>query len=86
LSHRLIALLTVLTAVLLASLAGVGHTQVHEGVTAIVHVTADAVHLLAAGAWLGGLLPPGMVVVSSRAKQLSNDDAVLVLSRFSGMA
>ncbi len=85
-SHRLIALLTVLTAVLLASLAGVGHTQVHEGVTAIVHVTADAVHLLAAGAWLGGLLPPGMVVVSSRAKQLSNDDAVLVLSRFSGMA
>jgi putative copper resistance protein D len=27
-----------------------------------------------------------MVVVSSRAKQLSNDDAVLVLSRFSGMA
>jgi len=86
LSHRLIALLTVLTAVLLASMAGVGHTQVHEGVTAIVHVTADAVHLLAAGAWLGGLLPPGMVVVSSRAKQLSNDDAVLVLSRFSGMA
>ena len=85
-SHRLIALLTVLTAVLLASLAGVGHTQVHEGVTAIVHVTADAVHLLAAGAWLGRLLPPGMVVVSSRAKQLSDDDAVLVLSRFSGMA
>jgi putative copper export protein len=37
-------------------LAGVGHTQGHEGVTAIVHVTADAVHLLAAGAWLGG--PP----------------------------
>ncbi len=86
LSRRLIALLTVLTLILLASLAGVGHTQVHEGVTAIVHVTADAVHLLAAGAWLGGLVPLGMVAVSSRAKQLSNDDAVLVLSRFSGMA
>ncbi len=52
----------------------------------VMYVTADAVHLLAAGVWLGGLLPLGMVVVSSRAKQLSNDDAVLVLSRFSGMA
>jgi len=52
----------------------------------VMYVTADAVHLLAAGVWLGGLLPLGMVVVSSWAKQLSNDDAVLVLSRFSGMA
>jgi hypothetical protein len=38
LSHRLIALLTVLTAVLLASLAGVGHTQVHEGVYTLWNV------------------------------------------------
>lgn len=85
-SRRLIALSAVLAAVLLASLAGVGHTQVHEGPSAIIHVTADAVHLLAAGAWLGGLLPLGMVVVLCGMKQLPNDDAVLVLSRFSGMA
>lgn len=85
-SRRLSILLPVLAAILLASLAGFGHTQVDEGVPAIVHVTSDAVHLLAAGAWLGGLLPLGMVVASCRTKQLSNDDAVYVLSRFSGMA
>ena len=86
LSRGLVGRLAVLAAVLLGSLAGVGHTQVHEGVPAIVHVTSDVVHLLAAGAWLGGLLPLGMVVVSCRIKQVSNDDAVFVLSRFSGMA
>jgi putative copper resistance protein D len=64
-------------------LADVGHTQVHEGVPAIVQVAADAVHLLAAGAWLGGLLPLAM---ACGAKQLSNDEAVFVLSRFSSMA
>ena len=85
-SRRLSVVLAVLAAILLASLAGVGHTQVHEGVPAIVHITSDAIHLLAAGAWLGGLLPLGMVVTSCRTKQLSFDDAVFVLSRFSGMA
>jgi len=86
LGRRLGILFAVLAAFLLASLAGVGHTQVNEGVPAIVHVTSDAVHLLAAGAWLGGLLPLGMVVASCRTKQPSYDDAVFVLSRFSGMA
>ena len=86
LSDRPIRILTVLAAILLASLAGVGHTQVHEGVPAVAHVTADAVHLLAAGAWLGGLLLLGMAMLVCRAKQLSNDDAVSALSRFSGMA
>lgn len=84
--RRPITLLVFTAAVLLASLAGVGHTQVHEGVSAIVHVTADAVHLLAAGAWLGGLVPLAMIVVSCRRKQLLDDEAVFVLSRFSGMA
>lgn len=86
LNRRLSIFLTVLAAILLASLAGVGHTYVDEGVPAIVHVTSHAVHLLAAGAWLGGLLPLGMVLASCRTKQLSNDHAVFVLSRFSGMA
>ena len=86
LSDRPIRILAVLAAILLASLAGVGHTQVHEGVPAVAHVTADAVHLLAAGAWLGGLLPLGMIVVACRTKQLSNNEAVFALARFSGMA
>lgn len=86
LNRRSIGFLAALAAILLASLAGVGHTQIQEGVPAVAHIAADAVHLLAAGVWLGGLLPLGMVVVSCRTKQTSNEDAVLVLSRFSGMA
>jgi putative copper resistance protein D len=86
LSDRSIRFLAILAAILLASLTGVGHTQIHEGVPAIVHVTADAVHLLAAGAWLGGLVPLGLVVAACRAKQLPSDEAVFVLSRFSSMA
>src|SRR3979411_1253753 len=42
LSRHAIALLSFLAAILLASLAGVGHTQVHEGVPAGVHVTDGA--------------------------------------------
>src|SRR5262249_13919337 len=47
----------ILAAMLLASLAGVGHTQMEEGWASPVHVLSDAAHLLAAGAWLGGLVP-----------------------------
>jgi len=46
-----------LVAVLLASLAGTGHAQIEEGWMSLVHVGSDAAHLLAAGAWLGGLVP-----------------------------
>jgi len=42
---------------LLVSLAGVGHSQIEEGAAGAVHVVSDAAHLLAAGAWLGGLVP-----------------------------
>ncbi|WGR95192.1 copper homeostasis membrane protein CopD [Bradyrhizobium sp. ISRA443] len=85
LRRHLLILLTALAAILLSSLAGVGHTQIHEGALGIVHVTADAVHLLAAGAWLGGLLPLGVVVASCRMRQLAHDSTIVVLSRFSGM-
>lgn len=85
LSRRLIAFLTILAAMLLASLAGVGHTQVDNGVSSVVHVTSDAVHLLAGGAWLGGLLPLLLFLAPDRGESISRDEAVLVLSRFSGM-
>jgi len=53
-----------LAAVLLASLAGTGHAQIEEGWTGLVHVGADAAHLLAAGAWLGGLVPLGFILLN----------------------
>ena len=75
------------TAALLASLAGVGHSQIEEGVAGVIHVTSDAAHLLAAGAWLGGLLPLGFILAhygretdTARAGDLEE-----VLLRFSGM-
>jgi putative copper resistance protein D len=43
-------------AALLVTLAGVGHSQVEEGVAGAIHVLSDSAHLLAAGAWLGGLI------------------------------
>jgi putative copper resistance protein D len=47
----------------LASLAGTGHAQIEEGWIGLVHVGSDATHLLAAGAWLGGLVPLGFILL-----------------------
>src|SRR6202048_1587433 len=52
-----------LAAILLASLAGTGHVQVEEGWMSLAHVGSDAAHLLAAGAWLGGLVPLGFILL-----------------------
>jgi putative copper resistance protein D len=65
-----------LAGLLLAGLAGVGHTQQSNG---IIHVGADALHLLAAGAWIGGLLVLGYILAYDQ------EDAEPVLMRFSGM-
>src|SRR5260370_12302181 len=55
-------IMSFLTGALLASLAGVGHSQIEEGVAGVIHVTSHAAHLLAPGAWLGGLLPLGFIL------------------------
>lgn len=74
-----------LAAVVLGSLAAVGHTQGDEGISAGIHGLADAVHLLASGAWLGGLLPLSLFLAPGLKVHISNDDVVVALSRFSGM-
>ncbi|OYU88877.1 MAG: copper resistance protein CopD [Bradyrhizobiaceae bacterium PARB1] len=80
-------LIAVLAAGLLASLAGAGHAQMKDGWEGALHVTADAAHLLAAGAWLGGLLPLGVILLGSRATRMDavTIDVESVLTRFSGM-
>jgi putative copper resistance protein D len=77
----------VLAAALLISLAGVGHSQVEEGFAGAVHVISDAGHLLAAGAWLGGLIPLVLVLSTNRRDRDVSPAADLdqVLMRFSGM-
>jgi putative copper resistance protein D len=72
-------LVMLLAAALLASLAAVGHTQQTEGGAHIVHVGADAMHLLAAGAWLGGLVALAYTLLHA------DGDEEQILMRFSGM-
>jgi putative copper resistance protein D len=74
-----------LAAMLLASLAGTGHTQVEEGGASLVHIISDVAHLLAAGAWLGGLI--ALAYILARHPDASHDLAAIedVLQRFSGM-
>jgi putative copper resistance protein D len=43
--------------ILVASLAWAGHGGATPGTAGYVHVAADVLHLSAAGAWLGGLIP-----------------------------
>ena len=53
---RMLAIL-VLSLLLLVSLGWVGHAVEGQGVTRLLHQINQMVHLLAAGLWLGGLLP-----------------------------
>jgi putative copper resistance protein D len=76
-----------LSAALLASLAGVGHTLIHEGITWIIHLSADGLHLLAAGAWLGGLVSLFYLVATALRTSSPDDDveASNAALRFSSM-
>ena len=75
-----------LAALLLASLAGTGHTRISEGWAGPVHIASDVAHLLAAGLWLGGLWPLSLLVVAARSPQPHGLPIAEVLSRFSGVA
>ncbi len=55
-----------LTGGLLGSLAWVGHAVGAEGGERWLHLAMDAVHLLAAAAWLGALVPLGFILAQAR--------------------
>lgn len=74
-----------LAAGLLASLAGTGHSQVEEGWQGLLHIGADVAHLLAAGAWLGGLAPLGFILLGRAGSRAGPGAIDGVLMRFSGM-
>jgi putative copper resistance protein D len=70
-------------AVLLATIAGTGHTQTYEGTSRLVHMASDGVHLLAAGTWIGGLVALALLVTPSlRSSPL---EAHRILEQFSGV-
>jgi putative copper resistance protein D len=71
----------------LASQAWIGHAAAGTGAEGAVRLGSMAVHLLAAGAWLGGLVPLGRTL---RAARLAGGEAALAgaaraLRRFSRM-
>ena len=63
----LFAVCTGAAAVALASLAWTGHGAASEGRVGLVHLWADIFHLLAAGAWIGGIAAFGFLLLRSMA-------------------
>ncbi|HLN11123.1 MAG TPA: copper homeostasis membrane protein CopD, partial [Xanthobacteraceae bacterium] len=81
------------TAVLLAacfigSLAWAGHGGARPGVAGDIQLAGDALHLVAAGAWIGGLVPFVLVMAAARRLRNATWNAVAaeVTVRFSGFA
>lgn len=54
---------------LVAGIAWTGHAGSSVGAIGSVHVTADALHLVAAAAWLGGLVPFTLLLAEARRNQ-----------------
>ena len=74
--------ITVLAGLTLASLALVGHAAMQIGLEGALHRANHAVHLLMAGAWLGGLIAFAMCRDAYAANTLRRD-AVSAMTRFS---
>jgi putative copper resistance protein D len=75
---RRIWLTAIAAAIALASAALTGHAAIEEGALGIAHRANDALHLLAAGAWLGGLVPLAMALGAPH-----TEGAIGALHRFS---
>jgi putative copper resistance protein D len=70
---------TVLAGFLLATLAWAGHANAQVGVDGAVHHISDALHLLAAGAWIGSLRP---LAASLHATSTAQEDAARTVRRY----
>ncbi|MGV8864970.1 MAG: copper homeostasis membrane protein CopD [Pseudomonas sp.] len=69
---------TVLSAVALATLAWTGHGAMDDGTRRYMHFTSDIFHLLAAGGWLGALAAFTLLL---RLKSLKGDQEARILAR-----
>jgi copper resistance protein D len=61
----------ILAAVLAGSLAWSGHAAGGLGIEAVLHPTADVLHLIAAAAWIGALLPLAVLLAMTGPDALS---------------
>jgi copper resistance protein D len=67
---------------LLASLGLVGHAAMQTGVEGVLHRMNHAVHLLTAGAWIGGLVP-FVMCLDAYSRNCLRGEAVAAMMRFS---
>jgi putative copper resistance protein D len=68
-SGSLKAATVICAAILAGSLAWAGHANGGQGIEGVVHPAADVLHLIAAAAWVGGLVPLAMLL------SMTGDDA-----------
>jgi putative copper resistance protein D len=54
---------------IIAAIAWTGHAGSTPGETGSLHLTADALHLIAASAWVGGLVSLALLLVAARGNQ-----------------
>src|SRR6185437_8484780 len=84
--RRIVVLMcTAVAAALIATLALAGHANSEHGPQRLVHLAADATHLLAAGAWVGAL--PALVGMIARQRRsperVGLDEVARATQRFS---
>jgi copper resistance protein D len=75
----------VLSAALVGSLAWAGHAAGGEGVEGIVHPAGDVLHLIAAAAWVGTLLPLAVLLATAGQNAASLTAARIATVRFSNL-
>jgi copper resistance protein D len=73
---------SIVSAALLASLGLVGHAAMQTGAEGALHRANHAVHLMAAGAWIGGLIPFAMCLRAYQRDDLRTD-SVRAMAGFS---
>jgi putative copper resistance protein D len=67
-----------LSAALIGTLAWAGHAAAGDGVEGAIHLTADLLHLLAAAAWVGALIPLTQLL---RAVRRDQSEAAVAVAR-----
>jgi putative copper resistance protein D len=70
------AALALIAAAFIGGLAWAGHSGAAPGVAGNIQIAADVFHLIAAGAWIGGLVPFAMLM--ALAFQTANQTTILV--------
>jgi putative copper resistance protein D len=77
-SSRMRAAAVAVSAGLVGTLAWAGHAAAGSGVEGAIHLAADILHLVAAAAWFGSLIPLVLLLLAARR---DNADASLAIAR-----